>query len=210
MFLALDGIDGTGKSTQHELLCDWLRSRGLQVVACRDPGTTTVGEAVRSILLSQRSEGLARRSEMLLYMAARAQLVAEVIEPALEAGHTVVSDRYLLANVVYQGHAGGLDVETVWSIGKIATEGLAPNLTVVLDMPQHSAQERLSAGQRDLDRMELQGDAFRAKLREGYRTEARRNPKAIVLVDAQGTIDEVHARIRAAVSPILRPQDLNR
>ena len=108
MFFSIDGGDGTGKSTQIERFCAWLESLGREVVTCRDPGSTPLGEAVRELLLNRHDLSIHRRSEMLLYMAARAQLVEEVIRPALDEGKTVVSDRYLLANVVYQGHAGGL------------------------------------------------------------------------------------------------------
>ena len=107
MFLSIDGGDGTGKSTQSELLCRWLGEQGREVVACRDPGSTPLGEAVRKLLLHRHDLEIDRRSEMLLYMAARSQLVEQVIRPALERGEVVVSDRYLLANVVYQGYAGG-------------------------------------------------------------------------------------------------------
>src|ERR1700681_2000294 len=113
MFYSFDGIDGTGKTTQLSLFCDWLEVRGCDVVACRDPGGTPLGEPIREVLLhSDEKTPIARRSEMLLYMAARAQLVDEIIRLALAAGKTVVSDRYVLANVVYQGYAGGLEIET--------------------------------------------------------------------------------------------------
>ena len=110
MFLSIDGGDGTGKSTQIALLAEFLRQDGREVVVCRDPGSTRLGEAVRELLLSRTDLRIDRRAEMLLYMAARAQLTEELIRPALEQGKTVICDRYLLANVVYQGHAGGLDV----------------------------------------------------------------------------------------------------
>src|SRR5215831_17025192 len=109
-FLSLDGIDGTGKSTQCRLLADWLRGRGCDVVQCADPGGTAIGDALRDILLHHRGE-LAPACEAFLFMASRAQLVAEVIRPALDAGRVVVCDRFLLANVVYQGYGGGLEAE---------------------------------------------------------------------------------------------------
>ncbi len=181
MFISLDGLDGAGKSTQAALLRDWLMKRGHDVVTCRDPGTTAVGEAIRNVLLDQRMSGMSRRAEMLLYMAARAQLVDEIIRPALEAGKTVISDRYLLANVVYQGHAGGLDVSALWDIGRLATGGLMPDLTIVLDLEPHTAAGRLK---RSLDRMETQGDEFIRRLRTGFLAEAARDPQHIVVIDA--------------------------
>ena len=119
LFITLDGIDGGGKSTQIELLTNWLQQQGHSVQTFRDPGTTKLGTAVREILLHREDIPLANTTEMLLYMAARAQLVAELVQPALEQGHTVLCDRFLLANVVYQGYAGGLTVDAIWEVGKI-------------------------------------------------------------------------------------------
>jgi dTMP kinase len=197
MFLSIDGGDGTGKSTQVKLLCQWLRQRGHDVVACRDPGSTPLGEAVRGILLDQHDLRIHRRSEMLLYMAARTQMVEEVIRPALEQGKTVLSDRYLLANVVYQGHAGGLDVPTLWEVGRVATGGLMPELTIVLDVPPEVATARMG---RPLDRMEKQGGAFHARVRQGFLAEAARTPDQIVVVDASGSIEQVQEEIRRIVA----------
>jgi dTMP kinase len=197
MFLSIDGGDGCGKSTQLELLCDWLRQQGHDVRACRDPGSTPLGEAVRGILLDRHDLHINRLSEMLLYMAARSQMVEEVIRPALAQGQTVVSDRYLLANVVYQGYGGGLDVATLWEVGHIATAGLMPDLTIVLDVPADVAAARMS---RPLDRMERQGEAFHARVREGFLAEAAKAPDTIVVIAAAGAIEEVQAEIRETVS----------
>jgi dTMP kinase len=200
MFFSFDGIDGVGKSTQLALFTDWLRDRGDEVVRCRDPGSTPLGERVRQILLEVNDEvSIGRRSEMLLYMAARAQLVDEVIRPALEAGRTVVSDRFLLANVVYQGHAGGLDVEALWRVGEIAIAGVKPDCTFLLDMDSDAAATRLS---RELDRMEQQGDDFRRRLRQGFLDEAERDD-SIVVIDAAGEVDQVQAAIRGAAEEVL-------
>jgi len=195
MFFSFDGADGGGKTTQQRLFCEWLRSSGRDVVACRDPGSTRLGDAIRQILLSGGGVPIARTSEMLLYMAARAQLVEEVIAPALAAGKTVVSDRYLLANLVYQGHAGGLDLDELRQIGGVATKGVEPTLSFVLDLPDDVAAARLN---RPLDRMEQQGDAFRAALRAGYLAESARQPERIVVIDAARSIDAVQTDIRAA------------
>jgi dTMP kinase len=195
MFFSFDGIDGSGKSTQIGLFADWLRQRGHDVVACRDPGSTRLGEELRKLLLDRDDLQITRRAEMLLYMAARAQLVDEVIRPALAAKKVVVSDRFLLADVVYQGHAGGLDVEALWQVGQVATGGLEPDMTFVLDLEDAHAAQRLD---RPLDRMERQGAAFRTALRGGYLAEAARRPDRIILIDASRNIDEVQAVIRRA------------
>jgi len=199
LFFSIDGGDGVGKSTQTEMFCQWLRGQGRDVVACRDPGSTQLGDAVREILLNRHDLAIHRRSEMLLYMAARAQLVEEIIRPALEQGKIVVSDRFLLANVVYQGYGGGLDVETLWQVGQVSTGGLMPNLTIVLDLPAKTAAGRIN---RQLDRMEQQGAAFHARVREGFLTEAGRRP-GIVVINAAASIDEVQNAIRQAAEKLL-------
>ena len=196
-FIALDGIDGSGKSTQIARLADWLRSRGLAVSTCRDPGSTAVGDAIRAILLDRHDLSVAPTAEMLLYMAARAQLVAEVVEPALAGGAWVVSDRYLTANIVYQGHAGGLDTEAIRAVGGVATGGLAPDLVVVLDVDLETSAARLD---RPLDKLENRGAAHRRLVREGYLAEAARDPDGIRVIRADAGIDEVAGRIRAAVA----------
>lgn len=193
MFYSFDGLDGTGKSTQIGLFADWLRSRGREVVTCVDPGSTQLGEAIRRILLESKETPISAASEMLLFMAARAQLVEEVIRPALQSGKTVVSDRYLLANVVYQGYAGGLDIETLWKIGETATGGIHPDRTFVLDMPAEAATARIG---REFDRIESYGREYREKLRTGFLTEAARRPE-IVVIDAAQTMDAVHSQVVA-------------
>jgi dTMP kinase len=195
MFYSIDGCDGVGKSTQIGLFCEWLRGKGQEIVTCRDPGSTRLGEAVREILLNRHDLDIHRRSEMLLYMAARAQMVEEIIRPALNTGKTVVCDRFLLANVVYQGHAGGLDIETLWNVGLIATGGLMPDLTIVLDMPSASARGRID---RELDRMEKQSNEFHARVRDGFLTEAAKR-KNIVIINAAQSIEKVAQDIREAV-----------
>ena len=179
-FISVDGMDGAGKSSQIGPLVEWLRGTGRRVVTCRDPGSTAAGDAIRGILLDRHDVRLDANAEMLLYMAARAQLVAEVIRPALGRGDWVVSDRYLLANVVYQGHAGGLE----------------PDLVLLLDVDLETATRRLS---RPLDKLENRGDDYRRRLREGYRDEAARQPGRIALIDGTAGVDEVAARLREAV-----------
>jgi dTMP kinase len=203
MFLSLDGVDGVGKSTQMNLLCDWLRELRYPVVSCRDPGSTALGESLRHIVLNSVNTPIHRTSEMLLYMAARAQLVEQVIRPALQAGKTVVCDRFLLANIVYQGYAGGLDVEELWSVGEVATGGLHPHLTIVLDMDVQAARQRMN---RELDRMESRGMDYLERVREGFLMESRLGHERIIVVDAARDIDSVHHDIRSAIEPRLTPQ----
>jgi len=194
-FLSLDGLDGCGKTTQCRLLADWLRGRGYAVTACADPGGTPVGDAVRDLLLHRRQQ-MSVACEALLFMASRAQLTTEVIQPALARGRAVVADRYLLANVVYQGHAGGLDPDELWTLGRLATGGLEPDLTVVLDLPVELARARRAG---PADRLESRGHEFHARVRAGFLEEARRRPDRIRVVDATQPVEAVHERIREEV-----------
>jgi dTMP kinase len=200
LFLSLDGPDGGGKTTQAARLVDWLRARGLDVVACRDPGGTALGHRLRSILLDRSELHFGLRAEMLMYMASRAQLVEEVIEPALASGKVVVSDRYLLANVVYQGHAGGLPVEEVWRVGRAATGGRMPDLTLVLDVPSEVASARIGAPR---DRMEDRGEEYRKLVRSGFLRELKTYPSPFRLIDASEGEDAVASKIRGEVARVL-------
>jgi len=195
LFFSLDGVDGVGKSTQLSLLADWLEKRGYQTITCRDPGSTQAGEAVREILLERSEWHIDRTTEMLLYMAARAQLVAEVIRPALNQNKVVLADRFLLANVVYQGHAGGLDMDSVRSVGTVATGGVRPKRTIILDMDVDRAMSRLD---REQDRMESQGMEFLRQVRQGFLAEAE-DDASITVVDADQSVESLHTAIVAVV-----------
>jgi dTMP kinase len=204
-FFSFDGLDGVGKTTQMDLFCQWLTELGHQVVTCRDPGSTSLGEQIRKILLaSDDMTPISGRSEMLLYMAARAQLVEEVIRPALEAGKTLVSDRYLLANVVYQGHAGGLEVPMIREVGQVATAGVMPDCTFLLDMPPHQAWQRMG---RQLDRIESRGLEYRERLRDGFLAEARQTDpqqtQSIHVVDAARPIGVIQQELREIAMRVL-------
>ena len=195
MFFSFDGIDGTGKSTQMDLFAQSLRDGGHDVLTCRDPGGTMLGERLREILLHKAEIPLGGRAEMLLYMASRAQLVEEVIQPALKQGRVVVCDRFLLANVVYQGHAGGLKVSELWQVGQVATDGTQPDLTFVLDMPVDAAARRITG---QLDRMESRGLDYMGRVRRGFLAEAARRDD-VVLIAADREIAAIHDQIRTIV-----------
>ncbi len=199
LFLSLDGLDGCGKSTQCRLLADWLRGQGFSVCTCNDPGGTAVGDQLRHLLLHHRGH-LQLRCEALLFMASRAQLIGEVIRPALEAGTMVLSDRFLLANVVYQGHAGGLPVEELWQVGLMATGGLEPDLTMVLDLPEELARQRRA---RQEDRIESRGTDYHRRVRGGFLAEAQRRPERIRVIDASAPVEPVQRLIRQEVERVL-------
>lgn len=201
MFISLDGIDGVGKTTQLNLLVEWLESLGRRVVTCRDPGSTPIGESLRDLLLhSGEDRPIGPRAEMLMYMAARAQLVDQVIRPALQEGAVVVSDRYLLANVAYQAHAGGLDRDLVTSVGAVATDGVMPDRVLLLDLDPVEADQRRSG---EADRMESRGVAYRQRLREGFLTEAADDPTRIAVIDASASIEAMHQAVRRVVEALL-------
>jgi dTMP kinase len=199
LFISLDGLDGAGKSTQCRLLAEWLRGEGWRVTECTDPGGTALGAELRALLLGYRG-AMAVPCEALLFMASRAQLVAEVIRPALEAGHAVVSDRFVLANVVYQGHAAGIEPERLWDIGRFATGGIKPDLTLVLDLLLEESLARRKSGP---DRLESRGLDYHRRVRAGFLAEAARQPERIRVIDARGSVDDVQELIRRAVGEYL-------
>lgn len=192
LFISIDGVDGCGKSTQIELLTDWLNQMGQPVVAVRDPGSTKLGESLREILLQRVEIPLSITAEMLMYMASRSQLVDEVVIPAIAAGQHVISDRFLLANVVYQGCAGGLDPEEIWEVGEIATRARTPDLTIVLDIDPEISYQRMQGG---LDRMEKRGIDYMRKVRAGFLSQGKRLGNNLIVIDASETIQEIHRRI---------------
>lgn len=201
IFISLDGIDGTGKSTQCQRLAAWLTSLHIPVVTCHDPGSTPLGTKLRQILLDMRTETMSMRAEALLFMASRADLVEQVIRPALSRGEIVLSDRYLLANVVYQGHAGGLPVTDLWDVGRFATAGIAPDLTLVLDMPVDQARARR---QRSADRIESRGLDHQERIRQGFLHEAQRFPDRMRVVDACPSADQVQQHLQSLVTTCLQ------
>jgi dTMP kinase len=207
VFISLDGLDGTGKSTQCRLLVEWLTAQKIPVTPCVDPGGTALGQQLRQLLLFGREhKNMATRAEALLFMASRAQLVEEVIRPALERAEVVVSDRFLLANVVYQGHAGGLNSEELWAVGRFATDGVEPDLTIVLDLPPEIAVARRN---READRMEDRGAEYFKRVCTGFRFEWGRRPERYAKIDAEPDIDTVQRLVRAAAARVLTEHGWN-
>lgn len=205
-FVSLDGLDGTGKSTQARMLAEWLTAQKVPVTSCTDPGGTALGAELRRILLFGREHRIGTTTEAMLFMASRAQLVEEVIRPALERGEVVISDRFLLANVVYQGHAGGLSAADLWAVGKVATGGLEPDLTLVFDLPPEVAVQRRN---RDADRMEAKGEEYFARVRTGFTYEAGVRPDRYRIIDATPDADEVQRKARYQVARLLTDHGWN-
>lgn len=194
-FIVLDGPDGCGKSTQVRLLAQWVEDRGVATAGFRDPGTTVIGEKVRDILLSPAHKAMTTPTEVLLYMAARAQLWAEAIAPALEQGRCVLLDRWLSSTCAYQGYAGGFGIDKVVAIAADSLERAWPDLTVILDVDQITAAGRLN---RELDRMEQKGADYHAKVRQGFLKLAE-DREDFAVVDATQSPETVHQAVLEAV-----------
>jgi dTMP kinase len=193
--ISFEGVDGCGKSTQAAMLAAHLEGRGEQVVLTREPGGTPAGERIREALLA--TESLTPLAEAHLFAAARAELVATVIAPALAAGRWVVCDRFIDSSLAYQGVARGLGLDAIWELNRAAVGDCLPDRTILLTLPVADAAARRAAV--DDDRIEREGDGLQRAVAEGYERLATRYPGRIVRVDAEGTQQEVHERVVAAV-----------
>jgi len=196
LFITFEGLDGCGKSTQMEFVAAALRERGYVVLVTREPGGTALGESIRELLLDPRLHGMSIRAEALLYAAARAQLVEQVIRPALEDGQVVLCDRYLDSSLAYQGYGRGLGTDDIIGLNVWGTECLFPDLTLFLDLDDSIRSSRLAAVP---DRLEAEDDEFHERVAEGYRTLLMLHRHRIRRIDASGTESEVQARVRAVI-----------
>jgi dTMP kinase len=190
-FIVLDGPDGCGKTTQTKLLVDWLKERGATVESFREPGGTAIGEKIRQILLNPDHIAMSTETEVMLYMAARVQLWAEKIVPALKENKCVVLDRWLSSTCAYQGFAGGFGINNVIKIAVNCLKRPWPDLTIILDVDLETAAKRLK---KDLDRMERKGDGYHQKVRDGFLTLAGQQ-KNFTVIDGTGNIETIHKQI---------------
>jgi dTMP kinase len=197
LLITFEGGEGTGKSTQVALLATRLRAADLRVLVLREPGGTTVGEAVRRVLLAPDAE-ISARTELLLYEASRAQLVAEVVEPALQRGEIVVLDRFYDSTTAYQCFGRGLPRDDVDAANHLAAAGVVPDRTIVLDLDPEEGLRRATA-HAGADRLEGESFDFHRAVREGFLAIAAEEPDRVVVVDASGPADEVAARVAAAL-----------
>ena len=202
-FITIEGGDGAGKSTQAALLADALEARGHRVVRVHEPGGTALGERVRGVLLDAELGDVDATAELMLYEAARAQLVSEVVAPALEDGAVVVCDRFADSSIAYQGYGRGLGADVVRSLNAVATGGLSPDCTVLLDMPSEEGMDRAISRSGSADRMEAAGEKFHRQVRDAFRELAATDGARWRTVDARGTREEVAARVLAAVDDVL-------
>ena len=200
LFVTFEGPEGCGKTTQMRLLAGYLQTFGLEVLTTREPGSTPIGEQVRAILLDVANTEMAPEAEFLLFSAARAQHVAEVIRPHLDRGGVVLCDRYADSSLAYQGYGHCLDLEALWAITDFATGGLQPDLTFYLDVPVEMGLQRKAGGEGDAwNRMEQMKLAYHRRVRNGYLAMAAEEPDRWVLVDATGSVGVVQATIRKAL-----------
>ena len=205
MFITFEGIEGCGKTTQVNRLKEYFESLGKEVLVTLEPGGSRLGKTLRKILLSMESQDLTREAELFLYLADRAQHVDQVIRPALEQGQVVISDRYADSTVVYQGYGRGLDPQILHSFNEIATRGIWPDLTILLDLPveiglKRAVTRNLQTKQTDEGRFEAESIDFHNRVREGYLTWSALNKNRFIIVDATGSVDEIFEQIKNKLS----------
>jgi dTMP kinase len=200
-FIVLDGPEGAGKSTQAQRLVGRLRDAGRPATAVRDPGSTPVSERIREVLLDARLPDMDARTEVFLYMASRAEMVARIVRPALDVGLVVVSDRFVSSTVAYQGYAGGIDPDLIWSLALTACAGVEPDLTIILDLPVADGFARKSGTR---DRIEAKHPDYHERVRRGFLAMAASRPDRFAVVDALRPPDAVAADIWEAAARVIR------
>ena len=196
-FIVFDGPDGSGKSTQFARFAKHCRSAGLAVCEVREPGGTEIGEEIRTVLLDPANTRMSLRCEMMLYMASRAQLIEETIDPAIQRGDLVLADRFISSTLAYQGSAGGMDQQEILAVGRVAVAGHWPDLTVIFDVDGEVAGTRLDP---QPDRVELKGANYQQKVRAGYLEQAAANPNKYLVIDAAPDADSVFAALLDGVA----------
>ncbi|NUN68466.1 MAG: dTMP kinase [Bacteroidetes bacterium] len=203
MFISFEGIDGSGKTTQAKKLSARLEDSGKKVLFLREPGGTEISEQIRQILLNKKNLKMTQISELLLFSASRAQLVTEVIKPALAAGTIVITDRFVDSTTAYQGSGRGLHIGGVKSINALATSGLMPRRTFFIDIPVAEMYERRRSSGQEIDRMEMSNEDFYQRVREGYQEIAADEPGRFITIDGRQSIGEIHAIIWNEVDGLL-------
>jgi dTMP kinase len=203
LFIAFEGGDGAGKSTQAARLAGALEARGLTVLRTREPGGTPIGEKLRSLVLEHGHGHIDAHTEALIFAASRAAHASQVIRPALERGEVVLTDRYIDSSVAYQGAGRDLGADAVRSINEWATSGLQPDLTVLLDVHPADGRSRRTAGDAAEDRLESEADEFHARIRQAFLDLAASRPDSYLVLEAQQSVDDLAARILDRVDQLL-------
>lgn len=204
IFITFEGIDGSGKDTQAKLLAKYFKNKGYSVIRTREPGGTSIGEKIRKILLSPKISRVDQRAEVLLFAASRAQIVSNIIKPALEKGKIVISNRYVDSSYAYQGIARKMGLDWVIEINKWATQGLLPDITFFLDIPEELGLKRVDKSRNIRDKIEKDGEIFQKKVREGYYKLAKLFPERYRIIDANRNEDLIQKDIRKEVDKFIR------
>ena len=198
IFITFEGGEGVGKSTHIRFVASYFRRKGRKVLVVREPGSTPIGEQIRHILLHPKNKAMSVETELFLYLAARAQLVSEVIQPALQKGFVVISDRFEDSTIVYQGYAGGFPLTLLNEIAKAARGATSPNLTFLLDIDIKTGLKR--SGRKD--RMEQKSLRFHEQIRRGYLMLARKNQKRFIVISTQTSKEEVQKKIKVELNRV--------
>ncbi|MCS7056652.1 MAG: dTMP kinase [Thermoflexales bacterium] len=207
MFISFEGLDGSGKTTQIQRLAVWLRTHHQRVLTLREPGGTKIGDAIRAILHDRSNAEMDARTELMLYCASRAQLVAEQVQPHLQSGVIVLSDRFADSTLAYQGYGRGLDLNFLRSLLDFVTHGIKPDLTLYFDVdPERALQRRLSSGA-EINRMDVEAIEFHRRVREGYHQLIAQDPQRWQLIDASVSADQVAAQVKEIVKARLNIAD---
>ena len=199
-FITFEGSEGSGKSTQIELAQQYLESKGKNVLFLREPGGVKISENIRSILLDPETKDMTDECETLLYMAARAQLVSEIIIPALNSGKVILCDRFLDSTVAYQGYGNGVDIEKIKNIGEFVMQGFYPDLTFLFDL---NVEEGFARINRSKDRIEQRGLDYHSRVRSGYLEIAKSEPDRVKLIDARKSKEEIQSMVQKHIDQLL-------
>jgi dTMP kinase len=207
LFITFEGPDGSGKTTQARMLAEFLQVRGYPVIYTREPGGTEISEQIRNVILSTRNQAMRNEAEVLLFSAARAQIVAELIRPALVAGKIVICDRYADSTLAYQGYGMRLDLDALRAITRFATGGLVPDLTFYVDVPAQVGLARRQRG--ETNRLDQKDAEYHTRVRDGYLALAKAEPQRFVVIDGTQAIDEIQQEIRARLLQELNARRLD-
>ena len=199
-FITFEGSEGSGKSTQAALVLEYLKSRKLPVVLLREPGGVKISEKIRELLLDVKNAGMGDECETLLYMAARAQMVKEVLEPQLKAGKIILCDRFLDSTIAYQGYGNGIDIKTIQQLGLFATKGLAPDLTILFDIPPEKGLARTNQKK---DRIESRPLEYHKRVRSGYLELGKLYPARIKVIKVDADKEEIFKRVKVYIDASL-------
>ena len=198
-FITFEGGEGSGKTTVIKRLVEELENMGLDILVSREPGGSKISEEIRNVILNVENKEMDYMTEALLYAASRRQHLKEIVWPAIENGKVVICDRYLDSSLVYQGFARGLGIEKVYDLNINATDGFLPDITVYLDVTPDVGLNRIKTNNRNVNRLDLEKKAFHEKVREGYLKLTQMFPERIILINAEGTVDEVYEQVKKAV-----------